>query len=177
MGLPAPLDVVGVGTLTHNPPGPYAVLSPPPAGAWSPSPGNAARGLLGGGLEAIAPLVSHVALLFSVLALIGSTLAWHFSRAGRVRAFELQMGDAVAQLLARIENQDLRLSGMQTAQVAQTDDMNRVLASIVKERKRVKQANAMADQRETDEADAEPRAPPTREEQKRAIKLRLAGTA
>lgn len=127
-------------------------------------------------MEAIAPLVAHVALLLSVLALIGSALTWYFSRAGKVIGFNQQMGQAVAQVVARIEAQDLRIAGMQTAEIAQTDEMNRVLERIVLERKRIKQANAIATKREEDaEAPPAPAPPATREEQKRALEARMNG--
>ena len=128
-------------------------------------------------METSAEPLSLVALLLSVAAVLGSALAWHFSRAQKVRAFEHNIAQLVEAWTGKIQAMELRLQQQQTTLGDTLEAVTAVLERITLERKRVVQANTQAAKRDEDpEADVAP-VPQTREQQLAVVNQRFAGRA
>lgn len=126
-------------------------------------------------MDTPAEAVSLVALTLSVLALTGSGVAWHFSRAQKLNAFQRNVAEMVEAWTGKIQAMDLKIQGQQTLLGDTLEAVTAVLERITRERKRAVQQNTKADERDG-QAELDAAAPrlQTREEQVAEVNARFA---
>jgi len=100
-------------------------------------------------------LVSSVAALLSVLALVSCIFTWSASRAKKVRLVEDALLSELRSYKARADSVDTRLGEWQVTVSDLLNQVEEFFDRTVKERKRIVQQNTRADQRENEQPEVD----------------------
>ncbi len=118
--------------------------------------------------------LNALAIVLSMAALAVSALAWFFSRAGKVRAFESRVYAQLTVAQARIETVEQGFQQHKLEITGLTDEMIDAQNKAGKERRRIYAENQRAAEK-LHQADEDSPETGSREDQLRKVRLRLAG--
>lgn len=117
--------------------------------------------------------LNALAIVLSCAALAVSALAWFFSRAGKVRAFEARVYAQLTVANSRIETVESALQAHKLEITGLTDEMLDAADKAGKARRRIYAENQRRDQKE--QRPTEDVGGGSREDELRKVRLRLAG--
>lgn len=128
-----------------------------------------------GASNALVTALNALAIALSLASGVTAALAWYFSRAGKIRAFEARLTAQLHIANARIETVEGGFAQFKAEVTGLTDEMIEAHTKAGKERRRIYAENQRAERREASPDAGNGADPDDRESQLRLVRERLHG--